>query len=162
MKIVVDTNIVFSALLNSTGKIAHLIINGSSHFKYYSINLLKEEISAHKSKLLMLSGLSEESYNKSYNSIIARIKFINEFLLPENIVESANLVYDIDENDSLFIALNDYLGGKLWTGDKKLINGLRKKDYKQILDTFELYKIFNTYKFLVEVLRYDYSTHSLR
>lgn len=144
MNIVIDTNIVFSALLNSTGKIAHLIINGSTNFKYYSINLLKAEISTHKRKLLQLSGLTEESYDKSYNSIISRIKFINELLLPRDIVSKAyDLLSDIDENDTLFVALNDYLEGKLWTGDKKLIKGLRRKNYNQVIDTFELNKIFN-------------------
>jgi len=145
MIIVVDTNIVFSALLNSNGKIAHLIINGSTHFKYYTINLLKEEISTHKSKLLKLSGLSESSYESSYNAIVSRIKFINEHLLPYHIVSSAHdLVSGIDVNDILFVALNDYLQGKLWTGDKKLINGLRSKNYKSVIDTKELYKIFNS------------------
>jgi len=44
MKIVVDSNIVFSAILNSQGKIAQLIINGSKYFSFFSVNLLKEEI----------------------------------------------------------------------------------------------------------------------
>lgn len=32
MKIVVDSNIVFSAILNSEGKIGNLLINGSKYF----------------------------------------------------------------------------------------------------------------------------------
>ena len=42
MKIVVDSNIVFSAILNTRSNIGQLIINGSSHFDYYTIGLLKE------------------------------------------------------------------------------------------------------------------------
>jgi predicted nucleic acid-binding protein len=44
MKIIIDSNIVFSAILNSQGKIGQLIINGSKFFKFYTVGLLKEEI----------------------------------------------------------------------------------------------------------------------
>jgi len=39
----------------------------------------------------------------------------------------------------LFVALNIYLDANLWTGDKKLINGLSKKNYKNTLSTSKLY-----------------------
>ena len=48
MKIVVDSNIVFSAILNSQSQIGQLLIDGSNYFEYYSIRLLKEEILNHK------------------------------------------------------------------------------------------------------------------
>lgn len=44
MKIVIDSNIVFSAILNTKSKIGQLIINGSQYFDYYTIGLLKTEI----------------------------------------------------------------------------------------------------------------------
>jgi len=42
----------------------------------------------------------------------------------------------------LFVALNNHLSAYLWTGDKRLINGLRKKEYSGILTTDELYELF--------------------
>ena len=51
MKIIVDTNIVFSAMLNSQGKIGQLIINGDKFFKFYTVGLLEEEIWNHKDKI---------------------------------------------------------------------------------------------------------------
>lgn len=63
MKITVDTNIVFSAILNSQGRIGQLIIIGSEYFEFYSINLLEEEIFNHENKILKSSGMSK-SQNK--------------------------------------------------------------------------------------------------
>jgi predicted nucleic acid-binding protein len=59
MKIIVDSNIVFSAILNSQGKIGQLIINGIKYFEFYSIGLLKEEITKHKPKILAISGFND-------------------------------------------------------------------------------------------------------
>ena len=58
MKIVIDTNIIFSAILSSQGKIGNLIINGSNFFTFYTVGLLKDEIAEHKEKILKISGFS--------------------------------------------------------------------------------------------------------
>ena len=143
MNIVVDSNIVFSALLNSSGNIGQLIINGKNHFHFYSISLLKDEIINHKEKLLRLSGFSEHQFQSAFHFITSRITFINDFLIPYKMVDHAlSLVKGIDENDVLFVALNNYLNARLWTGDKKLIFGLREKGYKKTISTEELFEIF--------------------
>jgi predicted nucleic acid-binding protein len=143
MKIVVDTNIVFSALLNSESKIGQLIIIGSKYFNYYSIGLLKEEIEEHKEKITKISGLSKQQFLNSYEIITNRIKFIDEILISEDSVVKANdLVGDIDADDTLFVALTNQIKGKLWTGDKKLVSGLEKKNYSRIISTNDLYDQF--------------------
>lgn len=53
-----------------------------------------------------------------------------------------DLVKGIDENDVLFVALNNHLLANLWTGDKRLINGLRQKGYLRIVTTNDLYDVF--------------------
>ncbi len=143
MKIVVDSNIVFSAILNSRRNIGQLIINGSNHFHFYSVSLLKDEIINHKEKILRISGYTEHQFDIAFLNITSRIKFINDFLIPDIEVEKALLtVEDIDENDTLFVALSNYLNARLWTGDKKLINGLQNKGYTRMISTEELTEIF--------------------
>lgn len=44
--------------------------------------------------------------------------------------------------DTPFVAINDYVRGRLWTGDVKLLNGLTIKGYKRIVTTNELYTDF--------------------
>ena len=48
----------------------------------------------------------------------------------------------IDENDALFVALNNHLLANLWTGDKRLLDGLRRKGYTRIMTTNDLYESF--------------------
>ena len=128
MKIVIDTNIVFSAILNSQGKIGQIIINSSNFFNFYTVGLLQEEIWNHKGKILDISGFTNEQFIKSYETITKRITFVDEVLISQEIlVEARDIVIDIDENDALFIALTNHINGVLWTGDKKLVSGLKKK-----------------------------------
>jgi predicted nucleic acid-binding protein len=140
MKIVVDSNIVFSAILNIQSQIGQLLIDGSGYFKFYSIGLLKEEIFNHKKKILQLTNFSEESFNSVYNLILSKISFVDDILLSnDELIKALELVSDIDENDTLFVALNNYLKAKLWIGDKKLKNGLDAKNYNRIITTSELH-----------------------
>ena len=143
MIVIIDSNIVFSAILNSQNKIGQLIINSSNIFRFYTVSLLKDEIERHKDKLLSISGFTDEQYQNSYQKIIRRINFVDDILIPDDVIEDAiNLVADIDENDILFIALTNHLHAKLWTGDKKLISGLKIKGYSKILTTNDMYDIF--------------------
>ncbi len=60
MKIVVDSNIVFSTILNTKSKIGQLLINGSKYFDFYTVGLLKDEIFKHKDKILDLTNFAED------------------------------------------------------------------------------------------------------
>jgi predicted nucleic acid-binding protein len=143
MKIIIDTNIVFSAILNSQGKIGQLIINGSKFFKFFTVGLLKEEIEEHKDKILSISGFTNKQFRQSFQSITSRITFVDEILISDKDLNKAiNLVAEIDENDALFVALTNHLNGKLWTGDKKLTSGLKKKGFSKTISTTELYEQF--------------------
>lgn len=140
MKIVVDSNIVFSAILNSDGNIGQLILEGSEYFDFFSIGLLKDEILNHKKKILQIGHFSEEQFTKVYLLVLSKITFVEDIVLSTNDLMSAyELVKDIDENDAMFVALSSCLNAKLWTGDKKLIRGLSRKNYLNTLTTSELY-----------------------
>lgn len=117
MKVVVDTNIVFSAMLNSQGKIGQLLVLGSRHFEYFTIGLLHQEILKHRDKLLKLSGYPEEHIDRVFQIITSRIKFVDDVLLSERSIQEAKaLVSKIDEDDALFLALCSQIDAKLWTG----------------------------------------------
>ncbi len=63
MKIVVDTNIVFSAILNPSATIGQAIIYGQQHrqFEFFSPNLLKEEIKRHRNKIIEVSKFIDDA-----------------------------------------------------------------------------------------------------
>lgn len=53
MKLVVDTNIVFSGMLNSTSRIGKILISPHKDFELISCEFLRVKIHKHKSRLLL-------------------------------------------------------------------------------------------------------------
>ena len=128
MTIVVDTNIVFSGLLSPKGTISDVIINSYKTFDFYCPNFVLEELENHKFKLLKLTGLSEKELDVLKFILFKKIDFINLETVSLNTFENAfEITKDIDEFDTPFVALAMELKSPLWTGDKKLIKGLKKK-----------------------------------
>ena len=71
--------------------------------------------------------------------MIKRIHFFNEGMIPKEVIDDAyKLTFDIDEKDTIFVAMGMYLNQKLWSGDKALVEGLRKKGYNELILTTEL------------------------
>lgn len=80
MKIVVDTNIIFSGILNSTSRIGQLLLTSKKHFQFYTCDFLRQELSRHKIKLLKLTKLPEDDLAELETLITKNISFINEAL----------------------------------------------------------------------------------
>jgi putative PIN family toxin of toxin-antitoxin system len=141
VKIVVDTNIVFSAILNSNGSIAKILLHSQNHFRFYSCNFLHTELVTHRNKLEKITKLFGKEIEELTFLVTENITFINEELLPsKTIIATETLLSTIDLKDTPFVALNKHIKAKLWTGDKELINGLSKKGYKDIITTAQLLK----------------------
>lgn len=138
-KLVVDTNIIFSALLNTESNIGDLIINSDEVFSFYSAQYLRKEIENHNDKLIEISNLSEQELEESKFQIFNKIHFLSEEQIPFKIWhQSANYVRDVDMDDIAFVAMSEYLDVKLWSGDKQLITGLSLKGFSRCISTQEL------------------------
>jgi predicted nucleic acid-binding protein len=141
MRIVVDTNIVFSAILNTNSKIARIILQPKSSLNLYSTDQLENELAEHWGKLRKISKYTEIELHKATTLITSKIKFISVPLIPLKLLLKAELLAsDIDIDDTEFVALAEHIRGKLWTGDKELIKGLRRKKWDRLITTEELYQ----------------------
>jgi predicted nucleic acid-binding protein len=139
MKIIVDTNIVFSAILNSNSRIGKILLNSKEHFQFFTCNYLRTEIQRHKNKLLKLTKLSNDQLSELEELITQHITFIDERLIPQDLlIKTETQLKAIDQADTVFVALTKHLEGKLWTGDLQLYNGLKAKRFKDIILTSEL------------------------
>lgn len=139
IKPVVDTNIVFSTLLNSNSRVSEIIMNYDDVFEFYSCAYMKLEIRKHWKKLLKISKLSTTELEQAKELVFDRLYFIDEALIPPSIWKKANrIVSSIIEDDIDFITLSFFLKCKLWTGDKQLIMGLLKLKQENILTTSEV------------------------
>lgn len=138
MKVVVDTNIIFSAILNTEGTIADLLLSDNP-FDFHAPSYIWNELSENENKLLKILGFdsSGQLYELKF-MITQNIKFISEFQINERTWEIAqNLTTDIDFDDIAFVALAIHLEGILWTGDKKLRTGLAQKGFDSVINTQE-------------------------
>jgi len=128
MKIVVDTNIIFSALMRTNSKMGEILFTKKSKIEFFAPELLKIEIERYFIKLCNSSKLTSDQISESKNRIFGQIEFISEELIKSDIWSKAiELSFDIDEDDTPFVALALDLDAFLWTGDKKLIDGLVSK-----------------------------------
>ena len=140
MRIVVDTNIIFSALINDKGKIGELLLNKPGDIQFFSPDFLLEELEFHAEKTLKITGYSFEEYIQIKSFAIRNITFIDSFnVSPKNRELAYQMVKDVDEKDTSFLALTLEIDGVLWTGDKKLIKGLQNKNYDKTVTTAILY-----------------------
>jgi predicted nucleic acid-binding protein len=118
-------------------------MNSKGIFEFYSGHCLLEEIQEHRERLKELSELNEEDFETAKSFIFSKITFLSENLIPfEYWQKAAELVRDVDMDDISFVSLNNYLGAKLWTGDKTLLKHLRHRmGYELCVSTAELLAI---------------------
>ena len=102
--VVIDTNLVFSALIPKASQIREILFE--SNMDFYSPNILISEIYKHKDKLLKSSKLTESDFYLYFNGIIERIKFIpTDFISVESRQTAYIFCRDVDIKDTPFIAL---------------------------------------------------------
>ncbi len=142
MKVIIDANILFSAILNTESRIGNLILNGESSFSFVAPGFLKEEILQKHEKIKKVSGLSDAQLEESKNQLYAFIHFLPaEFVSFDNWKTAFELTHDIDPKDTPYIAFALQLECSIWSGDKALINGLYKKGFYRFHTTDELFRI---------------------
>ena len=108
-KIVIDSNILFSALRGTNSRTRSKMLNSDD--KYYTPNFLIVEIFKHKERILKKSKATEEETYVFLSQILNRINFINEEnISTANFISAYRLCKDVDEKDTPFIALSLELG----------------------------------------------------
>lgn len=139
MRLVVDTNIVISALLNPDGVVGSLLLKDAKDMEKLTCQFLYVEIFDKKTKILSISKLEEDDFLSLLYFVIKQIEFISENQIEtKNWEQAVELVKGIDDKDVAFVALTLQTNALLWTGDKKLYNGLRSKGFQSVITTQEL------------------------
>ena len=131
--IIVDTNIIFSALLKNRTKFAEVLL--AENHKFFICEMVLVELFKYKEKIVRLSGLSEDELIQLFQVFLKTMHLYKEELISiENRQLAYQLCYDIDKNDTAHVALTLELDGLLWAGDKVLKEGLLKKGFKQFFE----------------------------
>jgi len=142
VNLIVDTNIVFSTLLNPHSTIGEILMNIQDEFIFFAPELLKEELKRYTPKITAYSKLDAKTLFDIEELVLSTINFVpEESISGQSWIQAFALTKDIDEDDTPFIALGIELNAKLWTGDKVLSNGLAKKGADIIITTADLKKL---------------------
>ncbi|WP_297453373.1 PIN domain-containing protein [Persephonella sp.] len=135
MKIVVDANIIFSALIKGN-QVYIKILNNSDAPDFIFVELEKYE------NRILRKVSNRQKMKKIIHKLFKKISIIPKIgLAKTNIRKAYNLCKDIDEKDTPYVALALELDAYLWTNDKKLENKLKEKGFSKILTTEELVKL---------------------
>lgn len=141
MKFVVDTNIVFSAILNTNSRIASLLIESKDQFQCYAPVYLLSELDVHRSKIKQILKISLNEIIELQHLVTHNIHFISEYQISEkNWLNAENITAPVDGDDIAFVALALELSCPLWTGDKKLQKIIT---LPKILSTEQIFEILN-------------------
>lgn len=136
MRIVLDSNILFSALIKDSIT-RHLILEYEGYFLFPQY--VFEELEKHKDYIQRKSRLSEGEFNDLLNIILQKVYIIPNDLLDKHRRKAQALVSHIDPDDSVFVACClAYPGSILWSDDKKLkqITEIKVISTKEMIEKF--------------------------
>lgn len=134
MDLVVDANVIISALVSLSGKTSGLLF--SDNFNLYAPEFLLEEIKKHGEEIKSKSGLLQGNIELALTLISLNIKFIPFSEFEQFISESSEICPD--PNDIEYFALALKIKCSIWSNDKKIGN----QDLVKVLTTSELLKMF--------------------
>ena len=133
MELVIDANILMSALISTEGKTYDLIFNNK--IKLFSPECLFEELEKHKDEILSKSGLTKSDFELFLSLISSQIELVpySEF---ERLISQAEDITP-DPNDTEYVALALKLKCSIWSNDKKL----KEQEGVKIYSTGELMEL---------------------
>lgn len=126
--VVVDTNLIFAALIPRASKIRDTLFDDK--YSFFCPNFVISEIFLHKEKIIRYSKLTDQELYLFLNQIIECISFIpTDYISKESRQKAFDLCKEVDIKDTPFVALAIELKCPIWTGDKKLKDGLELRKF---------------------------------
>ena len=132
MNIIIDSNILFAALIRDS-IVRKIIFEYDGYFLFPSF--IFEELEKYKPILFKKSNMQMHEFNKILELILTKVIIIpNEVILPYK-EKAHRIIKDIDVNDIIFIAcVLAYPNSVLWSDDKKL----KLQNTVKIMNTSEI------------------------
>ena len=128
-RVVVDTNIIFAALLHKEARLREAILTDKSH-RFFSPRFVMVELFKHKERIAAATALAEDDLLECLNELLARLTFVEEGAIPIGTwVEGRRLCAGVDRKDAPFVTLTLHLDGRLWSDDAELKVGLLAKGF---------------------------------
>ncbi len=132
MKIVLDSNILFSALIKDSAT-RQLILKYENTFLFPSY--IFNELEAHKDELVVKSKMGEREFDKLLELLLKKVLIVPDEALKAYREEAIEIVKGIDKDDAVFVACAlAHPESVIWSDDKDL----KKQKKIKIVSTTEM------------------------
>ena len=136
MNIVIDSNVLFSALIKDS-LTRKMILLSTGTFLFPSF--IFDELEKHKGELEEKSGMKTKQFEMLLTILLQKVQIVPTDILRPYEKKAYDTVKDIDPDDTLFIACAlAYPDSLLWSDDKKL----KQQTVVPIINTKEMYHLF--------------------
>jgi len=140
LKIVIDSNILFSALIKDSIT-RRMILDYEDQFLFPSY--IFEEMEKHKNELLTKSKMRPKDFEDLLRLLLLKVIIIPKEVLIHYKDAAYQIIKDIDPDDVTFIACAlAYSGSIIWSDDKKL----KQQSKVRIINTNEMYSLLYSKK----------------
>jgi predicted nucleic acid-binding protein len=128
-RVIIDANRIFSELIAGNHRLRQAF-SSQPDTDFFCPKYVFVELFKHKERIAEKTDLKEPDLLSLLHSLIEKIHFFDEDAISiGSWAEAWRLCRDVDENDVAYVALTVELEGKLWTSDRELEIGLRKKGF---------------------------------
>ena len=137
MKIILDSNVLFSALIRDS-LTRKLILNYKELFLFPEF--IFQEMNKHKKELMKKSKMNSVDFNSLLEILLRKVIIVPNEILLKNKNNAIDIVKEIDLDDAIFFACAlTYKNSIIWSDDKKL------KTQKKIIviNTTEMMNLMN-------------------
>lgn len=144
MIIIVDTNIIISACLDSSGELYQILTTIYNNVEFTTPDFALQEIVHQQHRICLKSKKSIVIFQHNLSVLLNHLLILrNEDLSKKDIVAAEDFTSKIDIDDTVFVAFTMVLDSILWTGDLKLYKSLRRNAFTNVILTKELKQILN-------------------
>ena len=135
MKLVVDTNVLFS-FFKKESETKKLILNFEI-LELATPSFCIDELEEHKERICRKSRLSNSEYEEVLNALLIFVKVFSLSEYKDFLLDAKNTSPDPDDVDFVALALN--LDCAIWSNDK----GLKQQSVVKVFSTSELIKLLS-------------------
>lgn len=135
MKLVVDTNVLLSALIADS--VTRTLLGAIEDTLVAPVEL-KRELSQHSELVLEKSGLSEPEIEELTSRLFDHLEFVPDSELEAYRAEAVDELADVDPDDVIFLAAALAVDGGIWSDDRHL----RNQDLVPVVTTGDVVRAF--------------------
>ncbi|CAN5537832.1 PIN domain-containing protein [soil metagenome] len=126
--VVVDTNVIITAIISGSPYVIDRL--SDPLISIAAPKSLIVELFSHSPRIQKTSNLLEQEIFDTLSTVIEFIRLFDEVEISiGSWTEAYRLVGDVDEKDAPFVALALELNARLWTNDRPLTLGLKRKGF---------------------------------